>query len=202
MRDSTYDFMKLVVGQIDLPEPIFEFGAFQIDGQQSIRHLFTGKNYVGCDFRLGTGVDRILDLHAIDLPGESVGSAVLLDTLEHVRKPSLAMAEVYRILKPDGVVVMSSCMYFHIHGYPDDYWRFTPSGFLALLDAFETKQAWSAGNRRMPHTVVAVGCKGKTVLRLDGVGAWERRHRYSMRTVACVNLPDWALNVARRLVPS
>ena len=87
MRDTIKHFVRLVAEFLPIHEPIVEFGALQVAGQQGfadLRPLFPGKQYLGTDVRAGPGVDRILDLHNIDLDAESVGTALALETLEHV----------------------------------------------------------------------------------------------------------------------
>ena len=37
--------------------------------------------------REGPGVVRILDLHGLDVPDNSVGTVIMMDTLEHVEYP-------------------------------------------------------------------------------------------------------------------
>jgi SAM-dependent methyltransferase len=110
--------------------------------------------------RDGPGVDRVLDLHRIEIPSESVGTVLILDTLEHVEYPRIALEEVYRILKLNGIIVITSVMNFPIHDYPCDYWRFTPEGFKSLLKHFGSQFVDFAGNKQFPHTVVGVAVKG------------------------------------------
>lgn len=103
-----------------------------------VRDLFPkkGLEYVGCDMRAGPGVDSVQNLHGLDIPDNTVGTIICLDTLEHVEYPRKALAEMHRVLKPNGVLVMSSVFNFPIHGYPNDYWRFTPEAFKSLLKDF------------------------------------------------------------------
>ena len=87
MRKSLKDFARIVAETLPAAEPIYEFGARQVAGQErfaDLRPLFPGKIYVGCDMRPGPGVNRVLDLHALDLPSDSVGTVLCFDTLEHV----------------------------------------------------------------------------------------------------------------------
>ncbi len=87
MRQNIRDLAVIVNERLPLAGPIYKFGAFQVPDQihfADLRPLFPGREYVGCDMREGVGVDKILDLHAIDLPSESVGSVLCFDTLEHV----------------------------------------------------------------------------------------------------------------------
>jgi SAM-dependent methyltransferase len=166
MRQSVREFVKIVAETLPVAEPIFEFGSLQVPGQKDLadlRPLFPGKKYVGCDMREGPGVDKVLDLHNIALPSESAGSVLMLDTLEHVEFPHKAMGEVFRILRPSGMVVMSSVMNFPIHDYPHDYWRFTPDAFRSLLRQFPQSVVDFAGEATFPHTIVGVGFKDSPI---------------------------------------
>ncbi len=102
-----------------------------------------------------------LDLHAIELDSESAGPVLLLDTIEHVEFPRKALGEIHRVLKPGGVLVMSSTMRFPIHDHPHDYWRFTPEAFRSLLKPFATAVVESGGREDFPPLVVGIGCKGE-----------------------------------------
>jgi len=163
MRKPIWNYVKLAIETLPIKEPIYEFGAYQVtEAPEScdLRPLLKGKEYVGCDMRAGPGVDKVLNLHQIDLPDSSVGTVFLMDTLEHVEYPHLALAEIHRILKPDGIVIMSSVLDFFIHATPNDFWRFTPDGFRSLLKHFQDAHVGYYGPDIFPHTLVGIGCKG------------------------------------------
>ena len=58
-----------------------------------------------------------------------------IETFEHVFEVSKAFDEVFRLLKPGGIFVITSPLNFRIHGYPDDYWRMTPNCLRAAARA-------------------------------------------------------------------
>ncbi len=162
MRQTIKDFISICSSTLPIEEPICEFGSLQVHGQEGfadLRPLFPGKEYIGADMREGPGVDKILNLHEIDLPAESVGTVICLDTLEHVEYTRRALEEIHRILKPNGIAVISSVMNFPIHDHPYDYWRFTPEAFRSLLKPFADSFVGFAGMEDFPHTVVGIGFK-------------------------------------------
>src|SRR5262249_20741343 len=63
-------------------------------------------------------------------------------------------------LAPGGLCVITSVMLFPIHGYPNDYWRFTPEGFRVLLEPFDDVDVVGIGHPEVPTQVIGVGRKG------------------------------------------
>lgn len=163
MRESIKLFVKICSKNLPISEPIYEFGSLQVhdqDGFADLRPFFPNKQYIGADIRNGSGVDVILNLHQVSLSSESVGTVLILDTLEHVEFPRKAVEESYRILKPNGILIMSSVMNFPIHNFPYDYWRFTPECFRSLLKPFNLSVVESVGTQTFPHTIIGIGFKG------------------------------------------
>lgn len=165
MRLNVKLFVKIVSEVFDLPEPVYEFGSLQVPGQEAfadLREYFPGKTYIGCDFRDGIGVDRIEDVQNLSLEDEVAGTVLMMDTIEHVENCWQAMNEVYRILREGGVFVVSLPMYFPVHEYPADYWRFTPEGLDTLLKRFPTRVVGWQGTPKFPHTLYGVGFKSNS----------------------------------------
>jgi SAM-dependent methyltransferase len=166
MRTTLLKFLGDLTASTRLPEPIYEFGSYRVPGQQHlpwVRDYFPGRRFVGCDLRPGPGVDEVQDLHGLAIPDGTVGTALLFDTIEHVRDPWKALSEVHRCLAPGGILVMTSVWYFPIHAYPDDYWRFTSSGFSTLFKGYDEIAVTMCGLSKLPHTVVGVASKGAVV---------------------------------------
>jgi SAM-dependent methyltransferase len=59
---------------------------------------------------------------------------VCTEVLEHVSEPSLALAEINRVLKEDAYLVLSTPLLFEIHPQPGDFTRWTDSGLKLLVE--------------------------------------------------------------------
>jgi SAM-dependent methyltransferase len=167
MRNHNKALCSLTARTLDCPGPIFEFGAYQVDGQEGfadLRTLFPGRKYVGCDMRPGPGVDRVEDVTAISLPDASAGTVLCIETFEHVFEVRRGFDEVFRLLKPGGVFVITSPLNFRIHGYPDDYWRMTPNCLRRLLEPYAARLSGYQGYHAFPHTVMGVAIKAPAPL--------------------------------------
>jgi SAM-dependent methyltransferase len=162
MRDHNKAFCQLITETFDCPTPVYEFGSYQVEGQvdyADLRSLFSGKTYVGCDMRPGPGVDRVEDVTAIRLDDEVAGTVLCIETFEHVFEVRRAFDEVYRILAPGGLFVITSPLNFRIHGYPDDYWRMTPSCLRRMLTPYAGRVSGYQGHHSFPHSVMGLGFK-------------------------------------------
>ena len=119
--------------------PILEVGAKDYGSTPDFRSLFPGCAYVGVDAAAGTGVDTVLDLTDdfthIDaaLGGRRFNTVICFSVLEHCRDPFRMSENIVKLLDDRGVVFISVPFSWQIHGYPDDYWRFTPAGVRRLF---------------------------------------------------------------------
>lgn len=163
MRPAVLDFARDIAERFPMAEPVIEMGARAAEGQEGVadlRSLFGAADYIGCDIQEGLGVDQIEDIHDLSFDDGSVGTVICLETLEHVADPLRAVEEMHRVLRPGGVLAISSLMFFPIHAHPWDYWRFTPEGFELLLRPFESRLVVAQGWDLMPEGVFGVGVKG------------------------------------------
>jgi SAM-dependent methyltransferase len=162
MRDHNKAFCSLVAETFDCPDPIFEFGSFQVEGQEgyaNLREFFPYKEFIGCDMRPGPGVDRVEDVTNISLPDHSAGTVLCIETFEHVFEVRRAFDEVFRLLRPGGIFIITSPLNFRIHGYPDDYWRMTPNCLRRQLAPYSARLTGRQGHHAFPHTVMGIGLK-------------------------------------------
>ena len=150
------------------------------EGQPNdLRPLFEGRDFIGTDFREGPGVDRVEDLRSLSFGDGEVGTALCLDTLEHCADPITACREMHRVVADGGVCAISSVMLFGIHGYPSDYWRFTPEGFRTLLEDFDDVgrgRSWATPTARSGSSALATKGRelGLTLVRAADAGCGSR----------------------------
>jgi 2-polyprenyl-3-methyl-5-hydroxy-6-metoxy-1,4-benzoquinol methylase len=77
-------------------------------------------------------VADITDMHV--LPDGAYDTAVCFEVLEHVADPFRALAELSRIVKPGGHLILSVPHMSRIHEEPNDYFRFTKYGLASAVE--------------------------------------------------------------------
>jgi len=89
-------------------------------------------------FEDGQIADAAYPEHSMfDLPfeDEEFDAVVSDQVLEHLEgDPQDAIDETFRVLKPNGIALHTTCFINPMHACPNDYWRFTPQA-LKLLTA-------------------------------------------------------------------
>jgi SAM-dependent methyltransferase len=180
VRYIVREFVQDAAENLPVVSPVVEIGARPAEGQEQeayLRDFFPGVEYIGCDVQEGPNVDRVEDIHKLSFADDSVGTVVCVEVLEHVHDPLRAVREIHRVLKPGGVAVLTSVMFFPIHSHPWDFWRFTPEGFELVLSPFETSLVFAVGMDVLPEGVFGVGVKGA----FDGL----TRERFPRTDASC-----------------
>lgn len=98
-------------------------------------------SYEVFDVKAGSGVTLVGDIQ--DCPNIATASfdaVICTQVLEHVFQPVKGLDEIYRILKPGGILLLSLPFYGAAHLIPNDYWRFTPFTFKKLLDKYPFRE--------------------------------------------------------------
>ena len=203
MNDFMAGVVRAAVETFEFPAPILEVGSYQVAGQERIANLrghFPRKHYVGIDMRGGPGVDSVENVEQLPRGDRSIGSVLALNLFEHVERFWRGFDEVQRVLRRDGVLLVSCPFHLHIHAYPNDYWRFTPEAFQLLLDKLPTKIIGFHGpaNRPLDVWAIAFGSDYSQITepqyqrfrQLVGQYArqplpWKNRLRYRMGRLIC-----------------
>lgn len=78
-------------------------------------------------------VDVVADAHALPYAAGSVHAIYCEAVIEHLYAPHQAVGEMYRVLKPGGMVFAGTPFLYHYHGYPHHYQNFTLQGHETLF---------------------------------------------------------------------
>lgn len=120
--------------------------------------------YISADHLPGPNVDVVLDIHTLSqtfAPG-SFDFVLCTEVLEHVSRPWIAARELRRVLRPGGLLLLTTPFNYRLHGYNQvvDYWRFTADGLRQLLleeGGFASVEITPTGSPHFPfnYTVAA-----------------------------------------------
>jgi SAM-dependent methyltransferase len=91
-------------------------------------------DYCGADFPDNKHADLVLSPQGtLAVPDGSFDAILSIQVLEHVLEPAAHLAEVQRLLKPGGVLILSTHGMWEYHPAPLDYWRWTSEGLKKVL---------------------------------------------------------------------
>jgi SAM-dependent methyltransferase len=120
-------------------------------GEGQYKHYFESQRYTGVDLAVGDStwnyrsLDAVCDLNSLPFPEAAFDAALNVVTLEHLRDPQVALAEIARTLKPGAPFLLVAPHEWEVHQAPHDYFRYTRHGLELLL-----ARAGFAGIRIVP----------------------------------------------------
>lgn len=103
------------------------------------KQLFSQADYRTLDPDPTTNPDIVGDIHDIPLQDNSVDAVICYSVLEHIRDPNRAVAEIHRILRPGGKLLLYVPSIYPYHarkGHYPDYWRFFDDTLIMLFEGW------------------------------------------------------------------
>lgn len=95
--------------------------------------------YIGLDYpstaivMYKTLPDVFADGGQLPIKDACIDTVLLLEVLEHIADAQSVVAEIHRVLKPGGSLLLSMPFLYPIHDAPYDYQRYTPYGLQHIL---------------------------------------------------------------------
>ncbi len=124
-RSFVDDFFLRYVPQLPQEGLFLDLGGHKIRkrGKFDIRHYNLN---VTC-FNLTVDKHPDVQADAIDIPCKDnyFDGVICAELLEHVINPIHVLQEIYRVLRPNGILLISVPFLYHIHGDPYDFGRYT-----------------------------------------------------------------------------
>jgi SAM-dependent methyltransferase len=102
-------------------------------------HFSNVSSYVGVDVEVSghdhanSSVDYFYDGHTLPFPDRSFDGLVSFEVFEHVVNISEMMPEISRVVRPGGLIVVTTPFAFPEHEVPYDFRRYTAFGLESLL---------------------------------------------------------------------
>jgi SAM-dependent methyltransferase len=132
-------------------------------GQRPYESLFSPhvSEYVGIEHEATFGLtnaatgakapDLYYDGERLPFEDKSFDTVLNVQVLEHTPEPGRLVIEMARVLKDDGLLILTAPFDFRLHEQPHDYFRYTPHGLgvlckkagLEVVETFPLGSLWS-----------------------------------------------------------
>jgi SAM-dependent methyltransferase len=143
--------------------PVLEIGSKFYDRKTSVdyRDICKGLPYVGTDLFPGENVDVVMDFTDpyADIEQKlrtQFSTIICCSVMEHVKDIFTFAKNVQQVLKPGGVIFLSSPFAWEYHGYPHDYWRFTPRSFEYLFPEIDFVKERRSISSNIDHDIAGL----------------------------------------------
>jgi len=185
--------------------PVLEVGAGKDD---AVRKLFGLRpKVVTVNIYPQNKVDAVACVTCLPYKDASFGCVICEHVLEHVTDPPKAVSEICRVLKPNGLLVLSAPFSWPIHKKPFDLWRFTEDGLRVLLTpAFRDLRFVRTGAGASGSRLVSLTARKAASPRTRKGGAkapkisvimptYDRAHMISraIKSIQAQTISDWEL---------
>ena len=136
-RQSLYEFLEKQYSMIREEADVLTVGSGGDINKLLMSHATVSKFHVlSLDIDSNREPDIVGDICKTDFGEGRFDAVVLCEVLEHLKHPDQGLANIHKMLKPGGTLILSTPFIFPVHDRPHDYFRFTRYGLELLLESF------------------------------------------------------------------
>jgi SAM-dependent methyltransferase len=164
MQKIETSYLSARIEEFGIQEPVLELGAgWQPEFHQRPFRARGVSRFLTQEAQLYAGAP-VPDYHGdlckgADIPDEIAGTALLFNVLEHIPEPWVAIREVWRVLRVDGLLIGSVPFRTAIHRWPGDYFAVKPDGLAILLRQFKMVHFAIDGDAALPANLLFAAIK-------------------------------------------
>lgn len=137
VTNDNIQYLRNLLDQSSGPYNILVVGGGTIG--HGMKELYSLQQYKVVSFDIYASPEShfVADAHDIPLPNNCFDAVIIQAVLEHVIEPSVVVEEIYRVLKPSGLVYSETPFMQHVHEGAYDFTRFTELGHRYLFKKFQ-----------------------------------------------------------------
>ncbi len=124
-------------------------------------------NVVEAEASVFRNTDVVADAHALPFIDGAFAGVVVLNAFEHFREPARVAAEIFRVLRPGGRVLVHTAFLQPLHEAPHHYYNCTRFGLEAWFAAFETERLHVSENFAAGHSLAWLAHEADEAARRD-----------------------------------
>jgi glycosyltransferase involved in cell wall biosynthesis len=146
------EFIQRCFHQESIPGPILEIGS----GRDKFNRALFSKKYkvITTNIYPKNVVNYICSVNCLSFEDNKFGCVICEHVLEHVENPARAIDEIKRVLKPNGLLILTAPFSWSIHEKPYDLWRFSEEGLRYLIvNKFESVKFEAIGPPKKPALI-------------------------------------------------
>jgi SAM-dependent methyltransferase len=121
--------------QVEKASKLLKGTVLDLGSAESPYSFLVGRR-LAVDIRPFPEVKVLADANSLPFKDSSFSSVLCTELLEHVLRPDMVVSEIYRVLFPGGILVLTVPFLYPLHRDPKDYHRFTEDGIKVLLRDF------------------------------------------------------------------
>lgn len=113
---------------------VLDVGSLDVNGNYRRMISSRGFSYTGIDITPGKNVDIVVEPYSYPFPSNYFDIVISGSTMEHVKDLHLWISEIVRVLKPGGLLSITTHTSWDYHPHPVDCWRIMQDGMIYLFD--------------------------------------------------------------------